>query len=433
MRRRYQTGGLAAGTDDEDQNDGAVMDPEADEDMPGEAVTSSGGLAALDIPGAQEAFTLMQKSAADARAALQEARNSIMARQYSKADALLAASAALGAPTRAGSTAESFGAMAGALRGPLAAKREFQTQQQKDLLGVNTQLAGLDEREAQARLALATVNAKLRAQAANAPLEKVIVPGQANPVAMTRPEAHGKQLWVPPPLPNFTVTQQPNPDGTITPVKVDHRTGDVTPVGKPYVPVPKLTGQSLMQAKGKLATVQILREQLADIREKWKPLKDSFSAGKYQGWWPSETGSNFDKAVAAARGTIRQLTRVPGEGSMSDWEGKLDQAKLPDRNDYESSTEQSMDQLEKLLNGYERTTSDMLGIKPIEDVANKPAAKNAASADEAPADDESENPDDNAPARAPAEAEAELRAKPTPEMKRFFIETFGYLPDDIPL
>lgn len=430
--RRFQDGGLNALEDDDDM----VMDPDADEDsgdyaaQPGGAVTQSGGLSALDIPGAQEAFALMAKSSEQARVALQQARESIMQRQYSKADAWLAASAALGQPTRSGSTAESFANMAGALRGPLAAKQQFGIQKDKDLLGVNTQLAGLDERQATAQLGLAKVRAQLMARDANAPLEKVMVPGKENPIGMTRAEARGKPLYVPPPLPNFTVTQQPNPDGTITPVKVDHRTGDVSPVGPPYVPVPKLTGQALIQAKGKLQTVQILREQLADIRSKWDPLKDSLAAGKYQGWWPSEAGSNFDKAVAAARGTIRQLTRVPGEGSMSDWEGKLDQAKLPDRNDYESSSEQSMDQLEKLINAYERTTQDMLGIKPTSEVAPAAAPKKGAARQSAAA---AGNPDDEAAASWPPGAEAKLRANPTPEMKRFFIEKYGALPDGVPL
>ncbi len=117
---------------------------------------------------------------------------------------------------------------------------------------------------------------------------------------------------------------------------------------------------------------------------------------------------------------------------MSDWEGKLDQAKLPDRNDYESSSVQSMDQLEKLINAYERTTQDMLGIKaPEAPNANAPAPPKAAA--RASAEEPSSNPDDDAAAAWPPAAEAKLRANPTPEMKRFFIEKYGGLPDGVPL
>jgi hypothetical protein len=194
-RRRFQEGGLAAlASDDPDE----VMDPEGDEeDSPAGAVTASGGLTALDIPGAAEAFALMAKSSADARRALQQARESIMSRKYNKAHALLAASAALGAPTRAGSTAESFGAMAGALRDPLKEREAFEQGQTKDILGIDTSLAGLDEKQAQAQIALATLRAKLRNDLNKAPLERVMEPGQKNPIGTRRGDAVGKPLWVP--------------------------------------------------------------------------------------------------------------------------------------------------------------------------------------------------------------------------------------------
>lgn len=197
MRRHYQTGGLAPLGEDQVASDDQeeVMDPDADETDAG--VTIPGGLNALDMPGAQEAFALMSKSAEEARKALLQARESIMARKYGRADALLAASAALGAPTRAGSTAESFGAMAGALRGPLAAKRAYEEQQQKDLLGVNTQLSGIDERQAAAQLALAQVNAKLRNATANAP-NNIVIGEDGKPRYTTRQGARGQEAYVAP-------------------------------------------------------------------------------------------------------------------------------------------------------------------------------------------------------------------------------------------
>jgi hypothetical protein len=47
---------------------------------------------------------------------------------------------------------------------------------------------------------------------------------------------------------------------------------------------------------------------------------------------------------------VRKLTRTPGEGSMSDWEGKLAMLANPSRNDYESVTQDKMDQLKALVN-----------------------------------------------------------------------------------
>jgi hypothetical protein len=323
--------------------------------------------------------------------------------------------------------------MAGALREPLAARRAFETQKQKDLLGVNTQLAGIDQQEATARLSLAQLNARLKAQEANAGNDRVVNPdgtlGYLSHAAARKP---GVVAWAPTP-PAGTIIQQPLPDGTTQPMRYDPAQNKLVPVGDAYIP-PKLSAAGRQQALGKLQTVAILKKQLADIRAKWEPMKDSWSAGYGQGWIPTEAGRQFDKAVNAARGTIRQITRVPGEGSMSDWEGKLDQAKLPDRNDYESVTEQSIDQLEDLIKTYEETTKSMLGN--IQAPAAPQAPKVGAPTPDVGArgaTDETTNPDDTAPATWPPAAEAKLRANPTPEMKRFFIEKYGTLPDGVPL
>jgi hypothetical protein len=192
--RRYDEGGLAA------LDEAEVMDPEGGEsEMPGGAITQSGGLSALDIPGAREAFDLMVKSSADARRALQQARESIQSRKYNRAHALLAASAALGAPTRAGSTAESFGAMAGALRGPLAEREQFEQQQVKDLLGIDTSLAGLDEKSAQAQMALAQLRANLLNKERLTPNDRVVLP-DGRVVWRARPDARNPDVdaWTPP-------------------------------------------------------------------------------------------------------------------------------------------------------------------------------------------------------------------------------------------
>lgn len=173
--RRFDDGGLAvldsdlmAGSDDETEA------AAADDDDSG-SVTASGGLSALDIPGAAQALKALATSSAEARKALVQAREQISARRYNKAIALFAASAALGAPTRAGSTAESFGAMSGALTGPLREKQEFERQRQKDILGIDTSISGIDEKTAMAQLQLAMLQAKMRNDLAKAPNDRIVL------------------------------------------------------------------------------------------------------------------------------------------------------------------------------------------------------------------------------------------------------------------
>lgn len=180
---------------EEEDNDAFVMDPEADEAEPLGGVGAAGGLSALDVPGAAEALSLMAKSSADARAALVRARESISARKYSRAHGLLAASAALGAPTRAGSTAESFGALSGALKQSLGEREAFEQAQARDLLGVDTSLASLDEKRAQAMMQLATLRANLASKQQQLPNERVVINGETYWVP--RPLARYMKAWTP--------------------------------------------------------------------------------------------------------------------------------------------------------------------------------------------------------------------------------------------
>jgi hypothetical protein len=346
---------LLAGSDDY---------PESEEDAAETGDTMAGADPGLDalalgMPGAQSAMELLIKSNSQAREALQRAREKIAARKYNRAIALLAVSGALGAPTRSGSAAEGWANAANALVGPLQAKDAFERSQEKELLGIDTSIAGLDQSTAKAGLDLAMLRARLQAEAAKAGND-IIIDEKGNPQYASHGDARGKPAYTPPPASGFTVFQQPLPNGQSQPMRLNTKTGDVEPAGPAYVPT-RLSAQGRIQAQGKLQTTKILKTQLESVKKAWKPLKNSIVAGKYQGWFPSERGEQFDKAVAAMRGTIRQLTRVPGEGSMSDWEGKIDQAKLPDRNEYEEVTEQSIEQLEDLIKVYEETTKEMLG------------------------------------------------------------------------
>lgn len=125
------------------------------------------------IPGAGEAFQRMIKSNEEARAALQRARESIAARKWDRAQALLAMSAAFGTPTRTGSFSESLANVANAVRQPLAERQTLERDKTKELLGIDTQIAGLDQSTAKAQLDLAALNAKLTGDRMKTPNELV--------------------------------------------------------------------------------------------------------------------------------------------------------------------------------------------------------------------------------------------------------------------
>ena len=105
-------------------------------------------------------------------------------------------------------------------------------------------------------------------------------------------------------------------------------------------------------------------------------IKDTWQAGPYQGTASrvlsiGEAGDNFDKSVDAMRDTITGITKVPGIGSMSDFETKLQQAKMPDRVNFESSIEDQIKYLEQIADFFERGYSDMLTPDGNEEPVNE--------------------------------------------------------------
>lgn len=140
-----------------------------------------------------------------------------------------------------------------------------------------------------------------------------------------------------------------------------------TPAIVPGVrPPPKAaltTAKDINTAKGKIMAAQNLKRQIAIARDKFDAAsKASVTTGVVGGYNPlSESGQSFDASVDALRGSVTALTRVPGIGSMSDWEGRIDQAKLPKRSQYDKVTTQKLDELEALADGVISGYTDMLG------------------------------------------------------------------------
>jgi hypothetical protein len=146
---------------------------------------------------------------------------------------------------------------------------------------------------------------------------------------------------------------------------VDKNTSTATPIvnerGEPIVQS-SLTPQVRAKIKDKLITMQALKRQLETVKEKWAAIKNTPAAGAWgQGYLPVEKGKAFDAAVDALRPLFRQVSRTPGEGSMSDYETRLAQAPLPNRTQYESVTEQQIAQIEDMAAAIESGYQGMLG------------------------------------------------------------------------
>lgn len=118
-----------------------------------------------------------------------------------------------------------------------------------------------------------------------------------------------------------------------------------------------LSQKDATTAKIKLTTIQMARKQLESAKKAFEEGRQGMNAfGPGQGMLPTQAGKKFDAAINQMRGTWTSLKRVPGVGSMSDYESKMDASQFPGRNDYESVIEQKLqgmeDQLALLENGY---------------------------------------------------------------------------------
>ena len=122
----------------------------------------------------------------------------------------------------------------------------------------------------------------------------------------------------------------------------------------------KLSAKQRQVATDKVQTVKTLKGQLQKMKEAWKDIKDSQSAGMGVGYLPTPEGQAFDATSKNMSSFIRQLTRTPGEGAMSDYESRLAQSILPTRTTHEAVTEQQIQDLEDLIGGIETGYSNLL-------------------------------------------------------------------------
>ena len=148
--KKYQEGGLAAAQPQQVDPTAGYLSllaqpfqttPEAQE----EARKILAALETSDLSaGDAELQERFRESAEQSRMALREAREKVLARKYDKRRMWLAAAGALGAPTRTGSFGESIGALGRALEPQFAARDQFDIDQEKELLGIDQALSGVD-------------------------------------------------------------------------------------------------------------------------------------------------------------------------------------------------------------------------------------------------------------------------------------------------
>jgi hypothetical protein len=122
----------------------------------------------------------------------------------------------------------------------------------------------------------------------------------------------------------------------------------------------RISAKDANTARLKLTQIQAARQQVNSAKQAFEKLKGSFSAGLGGQYLPTPEGQAFDRAIAQLNPLITAVTRVPGVGSMSDYEGRLQAAGLPSRGTYEDVTVQQFNDLENLLNTIEAGYNDLL-------------------------------------------------------------------------
>ncbi|MBA4164343.1 MAG: hypothetical protein C0510_06885 [Erythrobacter sp.] len=126
---------------------------------------------------------------------------------------------------------------------------------------------------------------------------------------------------------------------------------------------PKQRGDITM----KLKLLPAAQQQFARVQELYNKMvqEGTFARGALGGLLPGQvaggTAEEFDKAVGALRKSILSMTRVPGIGSMSNYETMLDEAALPARWGSDEGRAEAIRNIGTLLQNYEAGYRDMLG------------------------------------------------------------------------
>jgi hypothetical protein len=113
----------------------------------------------------------------------------------------------------------------------------------------------------------------------------------------------------------------------------------------------------------KIRTLPNIERQLSEVERLASGL-DDINSGIVGGRIPGSlnaAANAYDKAVANLRTQIRQLTRTPGEGSISNWEGQLNEMTLPSRTDRPEGRAQAIRDMRALVQGIRTGYQEMIG------------------------------------------------------------------------
>lgn len=131
-----------------------------------------------------------------------------------------------------------------------------------------------------------------------------------------------------------------------------------------------LTPTQRGQIKQKLELLPAAKAQFRRVQQIFDEMKrdGTLARGAVGGLVPGAIAGGkaeqFDKAVGALRKSILSMTRVPGIGSMSNYETMLDEAALPARWGSDEGREEAINNIGVLLENYEQGYRGMLGSQP---------------------------------------------------------------------
>lgn len=141
-----------------------------------------------------------------------------------------------------------------------------------------------------------------------------------------------------------------------------------------------LTRQQAGVARQKLNSLGPIENQINRVEQAMEGAEKGGYTGYVAGNVPGGLDAKsdvFDKSVATLATLVRQLTRVPGEGAMSDYESRLAALTLPSRTDTPEGRRESLEGMRQLIREIRAGYSEMLGQVPA---GTAPAAPHASSA-----------------------------------------------------
>lgn len=198
--------------------------------------------------------------------------------------------------------------------------------------------------------------------------------GGAAPTLLMGPDGQPIKPKTPPPSFTPVVTGQEGGDQRTVFVDPRNPTRVVDPnLPKPAPAVKPLSAEEQNTIKMKLNSLKIAKAQLEAVKAANEEYKKGFLSGKWLGKAPTEAAERYDAAVSALKPTVSAITRIPGMGSMSDFETKLAMAPYPEPGKYDKTNDAAIAGLEQLIHD---TESGYMSLSPSAEKA--PATGNAA-------------------------------------------------------